>query len=130
MGWDGLPAAVFSTLSQLVNPLKSLILLPSLYPQEIRFPGTAFIPLRCLCGLAASLTAVSSLSLPPLPPAVPPDSPQQRAALRAVAGLSTLVDLCLEGWAVTDAGARTLGQGLPRLQRLVLGNSGALSRVG
>ncbi|EFJ50089.1 hypothetical protein VOLCADRAFT_89106 [Volvox carteri f. nagariensis] len=55
---------------------------------------------------------------------------QHCAALRSVAALSSLLELSLEGWALNDAGARILGQGLPQLQRLMLGNTGEVSREG
>ncbi|GLC49390.1 hypothetical protein PLESTB_000214200 [Pleodorina starrii] len=113
--------------------------------QEVRFPGTPIIPLRCLRGLLAALPGVTTLGLPPLPPVVPLESPAQRVALGSLARLTALVDLNLEGWALTDAGARALVAGagagagpgpggtvpgLARLKRLVLGNTGALSWSG
>lgn len=99
--------------------------------QEIRFPKTSHIPLRCLRGLLAALPAVTSLTLPPLPLDVEAGSPYQCAALSSISGLTALIEITLlEGWVLTDTGARLLGQGLPQLQHATFGNTGALSHKG
>ncbi|KAG2497249.1 hypothetical protein HYH03_004833 [Edaphochlamys debaryana] len=98
--------------------------------QEVRFPGTLHIPFRCLRGLLAATPKVQQLALPPLSPGLLPDSPQHRSAVGAMAALSCLTDLCLEGWQLGDADARALGQGLPLLARAVLGSTGALTLRG
>ncbi|GIL51377.1 hypothetical protein Vafri_7378 [Volvox africanus] len=98
--------------------------------QEVRFPRTPHIPFRCLRGLLSALLSVVCLSLPPLAPVVLRDSPLQHAALRSIAALTSVVELNMEGWEVTDSGARILGQGLPKLQRLILGDLTELSRTG
>lgn len=97
----------------------------------MRFPATPTLPFRCCRGILAALTSVTALGLPPLHGGVVTDSVQYASAVASVAALgSTLTDLSLEGWKITDAAARTLADGLSKLQRLNLGNTEAVTRVG